>query len=277
MKNKFFDLIRAKKESASGDGAPGSDFSYGGLTDVGLRRSDNQDSYGIFPEKYIPAAHPKGQLFLVADGMGGLLGGRQASEMAVNTIRQVFFENHTPDIPQSLQKAFESANTGIYDAASRVELEHRMGTTCSALVLTEGLGYIAHVGDSRIYRIRDHSLEQLTIDHTEVAELIRHDLLSPEDAQTHPRKSILSRALGIEDSVNIDIIPEIDILSGDRFVLCTDGLAKATPEEIQKIVLSSPPQEACAALVELANQKGGADNVTALVISASADRGRSPI
>ncbi len=270
MKNKFFDLLRAKNRPEPGNEAPGSEFSYGGLTDVGLRRSSNQDSYGVFPEKYTPAIHSKGQLFLVADGMGGLLGGRQASEMAVNTIRQVFFDNHTSGIPQSLQKAFESANSGIYDAASRVELEHRMGTTCSALVLTEGLGYIAHVGDSRIYRIRTQIVEQLTEDHTEVAELIRHDLLSPEDARTYPRKSILSRALGIEESVNIDIIPEIEILSGDRFVLCSDGLAKATAKEIQAIVLSYPPQEACAALVELANQKGGADNVTVLVVEASA-------
>ncbi len=270
MKTKFFDLLRAKKAPEPGNGIPGSDFIYGGLTDVGLRRSNNQDSYGVFPEKYTPAIHPKGQLFLVADGMGGLLGGRQASEMAVNTIRQIFFENHSADISQSLQKAFESANTGIYDAASRVELEHRMGTTCSALVLTEGLGYIGHVGDSRIYRIRDRMVEQLTEDHTEVAELIRHDLLSPENARSHPRKSILSRALGIEESVNVDIVPEIEILSGDRFVLCSDGLVKATAKEIQEIVLAYPPQQACAALVELANQKGGADNVTVLVIEASA-------
>jgi protein phosphatase len=199
--------------------------------------------------------------------MGGLLGGHRASELAVETVRRLYFEDARSNIPQDLSLAFKAANESIYNEASSADLEHRMGTTCSALVLTEERGYIGHVGDSRIYRIREGAIEQLTQDHTEVAEMIQHDLIDPNDAEKYPRKSILSRALGIESEVKVDIRDDISVENGDRFVLCTDGLSKASPDEIKDIVLSVTPQKACDTLVELVCEKGGGDNITVLVIS----------
>jgi protein phosphatase len=140
MKTKFLNLLRNKKEAASDTREMERYFNYGSLSDIGLRRSTNQDCFGIFPGEYNPMLHPKGQLFLVADGMGGLSGGRKASEMAVNVIHKVYSEEAPLNISQALHDAFQKANTEIFDEAGSEDLEHHMGTTCSALVLTESGG-----------------------------------------------------------------------------------------------------------------------------------------
>jgi serine/threonine protein phosphatase PrpC len=266
MTKKLFGLIRGRRAKASDTRDMESPFSHGIRSFIGLHRTTNQDGFGVFPEMYQPAVHPKGQMFLVADGMGGLIGGQRASEIAVTTIRQVYFEHGARNIPQNLADAFERANAMIFDEAHSKELEHNMGTTCSALVLTDERGYIAHVGDSRIYRIRGNELEQLTQDHTVVEEMFKNDLIEREDAALHPGKSVLSRALGIEREVQVDLLPDVGLEQGDRFVLCTDGLAKVEADELKDIVCSMTPQEACDALVELACQRGGADNITVLVV-----------
>jgi len=268
MKNKFFNFVRGKKESEADTQEMEALFSYGTFSYIGLRRSSNQDSLGVFPDVYLPDHRGKGQLFILADGMGGLMAGKKASEMAVNIIRRTYFEDEIHGIHQSLGRAFEHANAEIYAEATSSDLEHRMGTTCSALILTEDRGVFGHVGDSRIYRIRQDAIVQLTQDHTEVAELIRHDLLTMEEAPNHPNKSILSRALGIEPRVEVDVCADIFLEREDRFVLCTDGLGKVTPEEIKEIVLAKTPQEACDQMVELACQKGSGDNITVMVIHA---------
>ena len=266
MTKKLFGLFRGRGAKASDTRELTSPFSHGSKSFIGLHRTTNQDCFGIFPDIYQPSLHPRGQMFLVADGMGGLLGGQRASEMAVSTIQQVYFEQNARNIPQNLADAFERANATIFDEAERKELEHHMGTTCSALVLTDERGYIAHVGDSRIYRIREGDIEQLTQDHTVVEEMFNNHLIDREDAALHPGKSVLSRALGIERDVQVDVQPDVGLEQGDSFVLCTDGLAKVEAGEIKDIVCSMEPQEACDALVELACQRGGADNITILVV-----------
>jgi protein phosphatase len=269
MKNRFMRLIAGKKAGPPDTREFTPAFTYAGLSDQGLRRSVNEDCFGIFPEEYLPPYGPGGQLFLVADGMGGLLSGRMASEMAVNIVHKVYFEGREGAIGQNLRRAFSEANNQIYQKAVDEDLDHKMGTTCSALVLTDDRGYVSHVGDSRIYHIRQGKILQLTEDHTEIAELLRHELLSSSDAVDHPRRSVLSRALGIEEAVEVDLQDNIALEKGDCFVLCTDGLRKATPDEIRNIVLSSSPADACRALIELAYERGGGDNITVLVVQLS--------
>lgn len=266
MTKKLFGLFRGRGAKASDTRELESPFSHGSRSFIGLHRTTNQDCFGIFPDIYQPSLHPRGQMFLVADGMGGLIGGQRASEIAVSTIRQVYFDQSARNIPQNLVEAFERANVTIFDEAESKELEHNMGTTCSALVLTDERGYIGHVGDSRIYRIRGENIVQLTRDHTVVEEMYANDLIDREDVAHHPGKSVLSRALGIERDVEVDLLEDVDLEEGDRFVLCTDGLAKVETEELMDIVCSMNPQEACDALVELACQRGGADNITIVVV-----------
>lgn len=266
MKNKLFRLFVAKKEKLTDTEELKPATEYASLSDKGLHRSVNQDSFGVFPEKYFPPVCPKGQLFLVADGIGGHIAGSKASEMAINIVQESYFADTDEDVPKSLFRAYKSANSQIFQQSSDSVLDQNMGTTCTALVFAKDRGYIAHVGDSRIYRIRKKQIEQLTKDHTEIAEMVRHDILTRDEADTHPERSLLSRALGIESDVEIDIKEVILLQSSDIFVLCTDGLAKVAPEEIRRIVLSNNPQESCKLLVELANQRDGSDNVTVQVV-----------
>lgn len=239
---------------------------YASLSDIGLRRSMNQDSYGVFPENSEAASSPKGQLFVIADGIGGHVGGNTASEMAVKIIQEEYFKNDSEDISESLLEAFQKANKLICDELSCSDPYLKMGTTCSALVLASQHGCIAHVGDSEIFQIENDKILQLTQDHTIIAELMHRGAITEDEAQKHPEKRVLSRALGIEAEVQIDILENITLKGKQSFVLCTDGLSKVSHEEIKNVVLSKTPTEACRLLVQMANDRGGGDNVTVQVI-----------
>jgi|GEM_PF-327017 len=240
-------------------------FTYFGQSDVGLQRSENQDAFGKYPEETNRLWFKKGQLFIVADGMGGHQRGREASDLAVRTICD-YIENSTDPIPLNLKRAFEAANTAIHTRSEESLETGIMGTTCVALLLTEHNPYIAHVGDSRIYRVNEEGIEQLTEDHSKVAEMLREGILTEKEAAEHPSKSVLSRALGVKSSVEVDIRTDIPLQSGNHYVLCSDGLSAVEPKTIQEIVLSNPPREACQRLIDLANEAGGHDNVTVQVI-----------
>ena len=240
-----------------------------GASDIGLVRKENQDSFGKFPSESDDRNQPKGILFIVADGMGGHVGGKDASQSAVEIISREYYSFSSELITNCLKYAFKTANFRIHQS-SRDEIQaHRKGTTCSALVIEKQLAYIGHVGDSRIYRINNDKIEQLTNDHTQVEEMLKKGILSEDEAKNHPAKSILVRALGIESEVEVDTIENIEIKAGDNFVLCSDGLAKVTPEELKGIVLSNSPEDACKELIKLANERGGHDNVTVLIIRVS--------
>ena len=204
--------------------------------------------------------------------MGGHSGGQQASHLAVDVVRQAYFSYPTSKPAEGLKRAFMEANRSIYNSAALDASLKGMGTTCTALIMRENRAYIAHVGDSRVYRIRRRKIEQLTSDHSKVAELMREGVLTQKQAKTHPQRSILSRALGVEESVEVDIIDDITIRSGDFFLLCTDGLAKVTDDEIQSIVRSNSVQDACEQLINVANDRGGDDNVTVQVIRIEGDK-----
>lgn len=266
MNSRFKRLFAGKKTSPPDTREFAPSFAYKGLSDLGLRRSVNEDCFGVFPEDYLPPYGAHGQLFVVADGMGGLLSGKMASEMAVNTVQEVYFGGQDGAVGRNLQHGFEEANSRIYQMAVDQDLDHKMGTTCSALILTEDRGYVSHVGDSRIYHIQQGKIRQLTEDHTEIAELVRHEMLSRSDAANHPRRSVLSRALGIEEKVDVDLLQDIALERNDRFILCTDGMSKATPDEIKDIAVTSTPGEACQSLVKLAYERGAGDNITVLVV-----------
>ncbi len=239
---------------------------FGNKSDLGKIRSENQDHFGKFPAGNEDLTLPKGQLFIIADGMGGHERGREASHTAVRVISEIYYTNRYDDIGESLKHALAAANEEIYHRASSGEGLVKMGTTCTALVLYQNEAFIGHVGDSRAYYLDAGNIEQLTEDHTQVAEMYRKGIISEEEARVHPSKSVLVRALGVRPEIEIDIINRIRLKPDNYFVLCTDGLGKVKKEEIKEIVLNHPPQEACEILVDMANRMGGEDNVTLQVI-----------
>ena len=242
-------------------------FSYYGNSDIGLIRIENQDSFGKFPPNDSDLYSNKGQLFIVADGMGGHVGGKEASSIAVDTIHDVYFSGSS-DLLSSLKEAIEKANSNIYRKSENSDKLRGMGTTCTVLVIKEDKGLIAHVGDSRIYMTENNlsgKIEQLTEDHTKVHEMVKEGILTEKEAEVYPSKSVLMRALGVEKKVNVDF-KHISIKKGQCFILCSDGLAGVAKDEISQIVTRESPEESCNTLIKMANERGGKDNVTVMVI-----------
>ncbi len=232
------------------------------MSHVGRVRSANEDSCET-------SSRDDGtQLLVVADGMGGHRGGATASSTAVATILETFETNSPGGNDTMLREAIESANARIFEMAqSDVELEG-MGTTVVALVLdAQHNAMVAHVGDSRAYRCRGGQLEALTTDHSVVAEMQRRGLISAEEASVHPRRNEILRSVGVSAEVEVEVTA-VEVASGDRFVLCTDGLSGVvSDEEIATIVRTQPPEAAVEALISMANERGGPDNITVQILS----------
>jgi protein phosphatase len=241
-------------------------ISYGGATDRGLKRSDNQDAFGHFPNASLNPDESGGLLFVVADGMGGHRGGREASQMAVDILGREFYKNATEPPDRRLRSAFETVNLEIFERAQGDPDLEGMGTTCTALVIAGDQILIGHVGDSRAYRISDGSIEQLTEDHSYVGEMVRQNLITPERAELHPQRNVLMRAFGARDDVEVDLMTGIEQRPGDRYLLCSDGLTGVPVEVIKETILGGTPQEAAEQLVSIANDAGGHDNVTVQII-----------
>ena len=241
-------------------------ISYGAASHVGMVRSENQDAYGCFPNSGGEGGDE--QLFLVADGMGGHAGGREASRTALVEVSRAFTADKTRSISERIADAFRQANLKIYDRARSEQGLERMGTTCTAMVLAGGRIYIGHVGDTRAYRIEgDQQIVQLTHDHTLVEEMRREGVLTDDEARVHPRRNTLTRAMGVEPELAVDVFDAGVVKSNQRFLLCSDGLADVSDEELASTVTNHPPQQASDMLVELANGRGGHDNVTVLVVT----------
>lgn len=245
---------------------------YSGNSDIGLVRSENQDSFGKYPENDLDLYSEKGQLFIVADGMGGHTGGKLASSLAVETVIDSYSNSSTGNIGEALKQAIESANEKIFKKAEGSTEYNRMGTTFVSLLLKDNSGIIGHVGDSRIYKIENNAITQLTEDHTKVNEMLREGILTAKEAENYPNKSVLARALGVIGKVKIDIIKDIELKAGQSFILCSDGLAKVSKEEILEIVKSNTIEAACSKLINLANERGGKDNVTVQIITVENDK-----
>ena len=229
-------------------------------SDVGLRRRANEDAYAVVPEL---------GLYVVADGLGGHQAGQHASRLAVEaTVGVVRSLRGAPaSLTEKLRYAVTNANREVFEASVQDPERAGMGTTLVALLVEEGRAALAHVGDSRAYRVAAGHIRQLTDDHSVVGELLRSHQISPDDARDHPHRHVLTRALGIRPAVQADL-GELDFAPGDVFVLCTDGLTNLVmDEEIAKGVGEGENLErACRHLVELANARGGEDNITVALV-----------
>lgn len=233
--------------------------SVGAATDVGRVRTENEDAYGH-------RSVDGDRLFVVADGMGGHTRGQEASTTAVEVVQNAYAAAGDAPVMDRLREALHRANRRVYALAQEGEGPGSMGTTVTALVLARGRSYIAHVGDSRAYHLTDEACRQLTQDHTMAASMHREGLITEEEVRTHPRRGTLTRAIGTEPTVQVDVIDLGPIAAGDRFLLCTDGLADLPPSIVTDLVRGHPPQDACEQLVQQANDRGGYDNATALVV-----------
>jgi serine/threonine protein phosphatase PrpC len=236
------------------------------LTDVGRRRDSNEDSMTRLIPKDPKLMERKGAIFVVADGMGGHAAGEVASEIAVETIREEYYEAASDEVMEILAQAIKQANQVIYDRATEQAARAGMGTTCVAVVIRGPLAYIANVGDSRVYLLRDGQIRQLTNDHSWVAEQVRAGMLTDEQARTHAHRNVITRALGTQPEVEADLFVE-PLQDEDFLLLCSDGLSgPVSDEEMKRIVSSAPPQEAVRALITEANEQGGPDNITAVLV-----------
>lgn len=244
-----------------------------GHTDVGLKRGHNEDNFLIVDDH---------QLFMVADGMGGHNAGEVASQLAVETVAGFFDETGDDDDvtwpfrmdrglsyqANRLTTGVKLANLRIHETARRTADQRGMGTTFVGIHFDRHDALIAHVGDSRVYRLRDNKLEQLTEDHSLLNDYLRTRDLTPEEIANFPRKNVILRALGMKDSVQVDIL-EDKPRTGDLYMLCSDGLnGELENPEIETIMQrhSGNIQECAEALVAAANDAGGSDNITALIV-----------
>ncbi len=237
------------------------------LSDIGMAREENEDFAGKFPEDSLDLSSPNGQLFVVADGMGGHNAGRTASEMAVKALASAFYSGDEADTTERLKRAFLGANEEIYSRSKKSREFQGMGTTCVALAITGSRATVAHVGDSRAYRITELKSDRLTGDHSVVAQMVRQGILTEEEAKVHPQRSHLYRALGVHPELEVDVLPGIEVRENDFFLLCTDGLyGYVTDDEIREVVTSKAPPAACEQLVRVANARGGMDNITVQIV-----------
>ncbi len=236
-----------------------------GLTDKGIVRSSNQDAFAT-GELSTDVAFA-----VVCDGMGGASGGNIASTMAVDSLsaslKQSFRDNMSESsIKNMLESAVATANVRVFDK-SRESAELRgMGTTVVASIIFNDAIHIAHAGDSRAYILRDGTLTQLTRDHSIVQSMIEDGRLTPDEARFHPRKNVITRALGVEESISPDF-NVYDLKENDILLLCTDGLSNYIEHDmIKEILLDDSISDPCEKLISVSNGNGGGDNITAVVI-----------
>lgn len=235
------------------------------LTDVGRKRDHNEDNMAYVIPKDPTVMAQKGALFIVADGMGGHAAGEVASEIAVDTVSNAYYQDDNEDVPTSLLQAIRRANAAIQQRAAENMLRSGMGTTCVAAVLRGNMAYVANIGDSRAYLVRQSRIRQVSQDHSWVAEQVRAGLLTEDQARTHAQRNVITRSLGTQLEVEIDIFRE-PLEEGDTLVLCSDGLSGlVNDEELLHTVDQFVPQESVYHLVERANENGGPDNITAIV------------
>jgi PPM family protein phosphatase len=240
----------------------------GAMTDMGRMRKNNEDRYLV-----------AGRLAAVADGMGGHRAGEVASAIAMEELAALEHAGPWPspaEAGEALRAVFLAANRRIRETAAKDSEFEGMGTTLVALLEDGDSVHLANVGDSRAYLLRNGELSQVTVDHTLVQELIDEGRLRPDEAERHPQRSIITRALGVESDVEVDLFT-YKLLSGDRLLLCSDGLSGVVDEQrIRNVLLRVPePQEAAEKLVAMANEGGGPDNITVVVLDTTDRLGRA--
>lgn len=240
---------------------------YAACTDKGLVRDNNEDSYRIIEGT---ASNP--YAFIIADGMGGHNCGEVASSMAADYISEAILKDNccsTSDVnlESVIRRLVEETNSKIFRKSLENEQYSGMGTTLTMTVITDNeFMTVAHVGDSRLYQIRSGVIKQITEDHSYIEELVRNGSLTREEAENHPQKNIITRAIGSSAELIVDIL-NLHIMKNDVYILCTDGLTNKVSEKIiAKTVQENEPEAACRQLVEEAKRQGGEDNITVIVI-----------
>ncbi len=236
------------------------------VSDIGKVRDKNEDSF------FISGSNDPYMLYIVADGMGGHNAGEVASSLAVDTVKQ-FFDKHYVSLQKTdemiekfMREAIANSNACVLNESHLHLDESGMGTTMTLLLIENGKFYIGHIGDSRAYIIRDHNIEQITEDHSLVSQMVKEGKLSANEARVHPLKNIITRALGIDFDINIDVYIR-DVSQGDIVILCTDGLSNmVTDSEILEEYMKNDIVAASNNLVGFSNERGGYDNITIVVV-----------
>jgi protein phosphatase len=236
-------------------------------TDTGMRRSNNQDSLSVVRATTPETWRFRGHLFMVADGMGAHAVGELASKLACDNIPHNYTKAKTGTPVDALVKAYKEVGSLIHSRANANKEFEGMGTTCSTLLLLPTGATIAHIGDSRVYRIRNGRIDQLTFDHSLVWELVRHKHLTLDQAQRTVPRNVITRSLGPDPTVEVDVEGPLPVEQGDVYVLCSDGLSGPVSDpEIGAIAANFHPEQAVRYLIHLANLRGGLDNITAVVV-----------
>ena len=238
-------------------------YSAAAVSDRGRKRPSNEDAFGFSVEHGV---------YVVCDGMGGAAAGEIASSLAIDEMMRLLTSRTAENpLPNDAELAVNAANQAIFSRAERSQNLSGMGTTLVALLVHERHAWILNVGDSRGYRLRDSRLEQITIDHSLVEEQIRMGRMNRMEALRSPLRNVITRALGTQNSVTPDVF-ELETEAGDLFLLCSDGLTRelSDPHLESLLRLDLPLEELCASLVAAANEAGGHDNITCLLVRANA-------
>jgi protein phosphatase len=236
-------------------------------TDVGVRRQQNEDSHAFWTPDDPEERARHGVLLVVADGMGGSLAGEVASRIAVDTVTSTYRAGSGENPLDDLYRALEAANRAVNQESTGNPSLHGMGTTCTAVVVLDKDVLLAHVGDSRAYRIRQGRIQQLTNDHSLVAQMVRDGQLTAEQARSDPRRNVVTRSVGVAPEVEIDATRVEDALvPGDTLLLCSDGLhGQVADDELADIGSEPDLDAACDDAIALANERGGPDNITIIL------------
>ena len=234
-------------------------------SDIGRIREMNQDNY------YVSDPNDEIKMFIVADGMGGYKGGEIASALAIESAKSYITNNfeetnrEKEKILDLIKNAIEYANMVVYEKSKKVEELNGMGTTMDVVIIQSGRLYIGHVGDSRVYRLRKDFFRKLTTDHSYVEQLVREGNITKEEAYNHPKKNMLTKALGCTAFVEPDVMVK-GFQKDDILLMCTDGLTNMVREDQICEIIKENPESACDVLVNKANENGGQDNITAVII-----------
>jgi len=236
-------------------------------TNKGSVRANNEDAVGSVQPTDPAERGRKGLLFVVADGLGGLNAGEVASATAVTTLLEEYYSpSNAGRIEPALRQAMQRANLRVHDLAQKNPEQRGMGTTLTALALAGSTAYIAHVGDTRIYRLRNKGMTQLTSDHSEVAELVRMRIVKPENAAQHPSRNVLTRTVGHHLMLRPDFARE-NVQPDDIFVMCCDGVwSKVEDEELCAMASKYEPEDACRRIIDMCLDRHCDDNVTVQII-----------
>jgi protein phosphatase len=236
------------------------EYEAAGATDLGRTRRTNEDFYGLELDNEEGSCN-----FVVCDGMGGAAAGEVASKMAVEAMLQAM--DHGPLTQAIFQQAVDAANYCVHHSAEGDPSRTGMGTTLVAMATRAGHAWVAHVGDSRCYRFRDGTLERLTHDHSLVDEQVRLGQITPAQAEVSPMRNVITRAVGTQEEVEADVI-DFEVAPGDLYLLASDGLMREVDDQRIAGILHTAEdlQQTCAQLIETANQAGGRDNITCLLV-----------